>query len=164
MAPSPSRFLPRLGKIFFWGISGLVTCFLLGAGWLIWKMPEIARNMYAHWAATDLIVTAYQRSGQIPQTWQDMAPWYADSTTGPRHGLSFEEVQKRVVIDFQKLAELKPNASAPPQRSAAVIRPKGILSWTWINAEEEILKGLTSPPLLDKVPQDHSYLFDPPSR
>ncbi len=88
-----------------------VAIFIAGAvlAYSIYRhVTQTVPDCYAQWAAAELVIGFYSDKNEMPKGWADLAPYY--STSSPHHGgLSFEEINAKIQIDFPQLSKLAKN-------------------------------------------------------
>jgi hypothetical protein len=63
-------------------------------------------DCYAQWAAAELVIGFRKEKGTMPSTWDELRPYYG-VTAQHTGGLSFEEIERRIRIDFPALSKLE---------------------------------------------------------
>lgn len=62
-------------------------------------------DCYSQWATAELIIAYQKDKSKMPESWQDLQPY---RPLALHHGgLTFEEIQKRIQIDFPSLPVLE---------------------------------------------------------
>lgn len=117
----------------------LLPIIVLGLAFYISRqMPSRLKHMYGEWAATELIMTAHHLSGRLPASWDELAPWYEQSNTTPRSGISFQQLRELVEIDFSQLPHIEAAARSerPRPESRLLIRKKDGRGGHWISPNQ----------------------------
>lgn len=117
----------------------LLLVVLIGLAFYISRqMPSRLKHMYGEWAATELIMTAHHLSGRLPASWDELAPWYEQSNSTPRSGISFPHLRELVEIDFSKLPNIEAAARSgrPLPESRSLIRKKDGRGGHWIRPNQ----------------------------
>lgn len=134
-----------------WGITlGLAVAIALSSS-IIWPTPTRIRFMYAEWAAMEVIVTAHEKSGRVPASWEDLEPWYKTSNPVPRSGIEWDQLRDNVAIHFHQLQLLaaSPNDWHQSPRNKIIV-PHVSLKMHWIHPERDLARHFAS------LPQPHS--------
>lgn len=117
----------------------LLPIIVLGFAFYISRqMPSRLKHMYAEWATIELIMTTHHLSGRLPASWEDLAPWYEQSNTTPRSGISFPQLRELVEIDFSQLPNIEAAARSgrPLPESRSLIRKKDGRGGHWISPNQ----------------------------
>ena len=113
-----------------------VSILVLGTGALIFftvrHTQDLLPDLYAQWAAAELVVAHRKDKNQMPADWRDLKPY--DSQVRHRGGLSFEDIERRIEIAFPRLPELE-LAYATPAEIPEIIGARSGVQSHWEGAE-----------------------------
>jgi hypothetical protein len=63
-------------------------------------------DCYAQWATADMVVVFVTKNDRLPKTWDDLVTVFGEIDVGHTGALSFSQIRERVLVDFDRLAEL----------------------------------------------------------
>jgi len=123
-----------------WILWSVLAIFLVVAGFVAWgiaSIPGILKDCYGQWVSAELVIGFQEQHGRLPTSWQELEPIYGDGRGLHHGGLSFAQVQQRMVIEFPRLAELQTLAQTTTNAVSIprVIYPKTGRRSHWQGAE-----------------------------
>ena len=114
-------------------ISAVLLALALTASVFIYRtVSRTVPDCYAQWATAELIIAYRKDKNKMPESWQDIQPYQPQALH--HGGLTFEEIQKRIQIDFPSLPVLEkayPDKNSIPK----VIKTKSGEKAFWDGAE-----------------------------
>jgi len=98
--------MKRWEKILAWGLFALVC----GAGLVAYSfyhhVHRTIPDCYAQWATAELIIDHRKDRKRMPANWAELEPYY-ERASPHSGGLSFDQMQERIHIDFLSLPKLE---------------------------------------------------------
>jgi hypothetical protein len=134
---SPEHAVTGKGKWILWSVSATLLAVVVFLWWGITTTHGTVRDSYGRRVAAALVMLFQEEHGRLPASWQELEPLYGDGRGLHHGGLSFKQVQERIVIEFSHLADLQAlarvtkNAGSVPK----VIYAKSGRGSYWENAE-----------------------------
>ena len=83
----------------------IIVALIAGGVILARRTQKLLPDLDAQWAAAELVVAYYKDKRDMPPNWEALKAYYPDGAPH-RKGLSFTEIQNRILIDFGALPVL----------------------------------------------------------
>lgn len=111
----------------------LLVAVIAGGIILVRRAQKLLPDLNAQRAAAELVVAYHKDKKDMPPNWEALKAYYPDGAPH-REGLSFEEIQNRISIDFPALPVLTKTFSGQ-QPVPEIITPKSGTDAHWRDAE-----------------------------
>lgn len=138
----PKSTSHRIRRCIIWALSASFILAVITAIYLGNQMPVLLKSMYAEWAAAEVVMVTHHETGRLPNSWNDLAPYYDKANPTPRNGILFDQLCDLIEIDFEELPKLENEAKSDQlmTRKPHVINTRNWVPFHWIKPNQTLIQ------------------------